>query len=575
MQDALNIITERPDDTVLLLHLFLSVDLPQTIDRALKRHGNQKGLSWGWLTAIWLAHVLTRSDHRKVTVRNWIRRCRLTLEKTLGFSISDTDFSDDRLTILLRHLSKEEEWHKIEAELCDSLLLAFALEPKTIRVDATTLSGYHPGGENGLFQFGKSKEHPELLCVKVMQTTLDPLGLPLTTQVVPGHCADDPLYVPAIRRAIAILRKKSLLFVGDSKMSSLETRSFLQRNGQFYLMPLALVGETAKRLPHWVQQARDHPEIVETVVLPADIEKEREGCQGYSFVRDCLDTNQEPPAHWQERVFVCFSPPYAKSQTESLERRIETAQKKLRELPPASATRKKYKTGEDLRKAAELILRTHHVSGLVDYTLESRTTSETRYVGRGRGGPEREQVTLVKDTFSLSGIKTDPVALKAAQSQLGWRAYACNDMSDEMTLLNALNTYRQSYTIERGFHRLKGVPLSLTPLYVQRDDQVQGLTHFLSLGVRFLTLIEYQVRRKLDGSGTGLIGLHPENPKKETYTPTAERLLDQFCEITLTSVNIGQQSMLHVSPLTATQSRILECLGLPTDIYSRLTFNSG
>lgn len=30
--------------------------------------------------------------------------------------------------------------------------------------------------------------------------------------------------------------------------------------------------------------------------------------------------------------------------------------------------------------------------------------------------------------------------------------------------------------VERGFHRLKGVPLSLNPLFVKNDDQVSGLT---------------------------------------------------------------------------------------------------
>lgn len=575
MQDALNITTERPDDTVLLIQLFLRVDLPQVIDRILKRHGNQKGLSWGWLTTLWLAHVLTKSDHRKVTVRSWIARCQLTLEKTIGFSIRETDFTDDRLTLLLHHLSIEEDWHKIEADLCDSILLAFELEPKTVRVDATTISGYHAGGENSLFQFGKSKEHPELLCAKVMQTTLDPLGMPLSTQVVPGNRSDDPLYVPAIRRVIEILKKKALLFVGDSKMSALDTRSFLHRQGQFYLMPLALAGETAKQLPIWVQKALDHPEILETAVLPENAEKERESCKGYSFDRDVVDKNQDKPVHWRERVLVCYSPSYEKSLRTGLDNRIQRAQNHLKEFPASSASRKKYKTGEDLRKAAEHILKSHHVAGIVTYVVQSEKATTTKYVGRGRSGPDREQVSIVKETFTIAEVQTDPTALKSAQSQLGWRAYACNDLSAEMTFSRFLEIYRESYTIERGFHRLKGIPLSLAPLYVQRDDQVKGLIHFLSLGVRFLTLMEHQVRRKLKEIGSGLTGLHLENPKKETFTPTAERLLEQFSEITLSKVIVGGKMMLHVTPLTATQSRIIELLGLPPDTYSRLTINSG
>lgn len=224
---------------------------------------------------------------------------------------------------------------------------------------------------------------------------------------------------------------------------------------------------------------------------------------------------------------------------------------------------KKYKTQEELKKAAEHILKCHHVTGIVTYTLACETTTTTKYVGRGRSGPNREQVTLETKTYSVCDVSIDEKALQAAESQLGWRAYVSNDLSEEMTLLKVLETYRQSYTIERGFHRLKGVPLSLTPLYVHRDDQVKGLIHLLSLGVRFLTLIEHQVRRKLAESHSGLVGLHPENPKKETRTPTTERLLEQFCNITLTKAKLGQQVILHITPLTATQKRILDMLGLP------------
>jgi len=39
--------------------------LPDVFDRHLGRHGLHQGLSWGWIASIWLAHILTQSDHRK------------------------------------------------------------------------------------------------------------------------------------------------------------------------------------------------------------------------------------------------------------------------------------------------------------------------------------------------------------------------------------------------------------------------------------------------------------------------------------------------------------------------------
>ena len=80
---------------------------------------------------------------------------------------------------------------------------------------------------------------------------------------------------------------------------------------------------------------------------------------------------------------------------------------------------------------------------------------------------------------------------------LGWRAYVTDAPINRLTLAQAVLTYREEWLIERGFHRLKGVPLSLDPVFVKRDDQVTGLTNLLSIAVRLLTLIEFVVRRNL------------------------------------------------------------------------------
>ncbi|HVP21670.1 MAG TPA: hypothetical protein VMS73_07385 [Anaerolineaceae bacterium] len=74
---------------------------------------------------------------------------------------------------------------------------------------------------------------------------------------------------------------------------------------------------------------------------------------------------------------------------------------------------------------------------------------------------------------------------------------------------NGLRVYElepKRVRVEHGFHRLKGTPLSLNPLFIQRDDQVAGLTNLLSLAIRFLTLIEFVVRRNLQRNQEKLTG---------------------------------------------------------------------
>jgi transposase len=152
MENSLTVTTERIDDVVLLLHVMQQVQLPALLDRHLPRHWLQQGLSWGWVSTIWLAHILSQGDHRKLTVRDWVAGAHETLQRATGLDIRATDFTDDRLSIVLRELSKPAYWHAIEGDFAQNAIRVYALETKRVRLDATTVSGYHQGGEESLFQ---------------------------------------------------------------------------------------------------------------------------------------------------------------------------------------------------------------------------------------------------------------------------------------------------------------------------------------------------------------------------------------------------------------------------------------
>jgi hypothetical protein len=83
--------------------------------------------------------------------------------------------------------------------------------------------------------------------------------------------------------------------------------------------------------------------------------------------------------------------------------------------------------------------------------------------------------------------------------------------------------------------------------------------------------MEFVVRRSLKQQHTTLVGLYKDNPRRATATPTAERLLQAFVPITLTRVQLPEQLIRHVTPLTPVQQQILAVLGLPPDLYTSLT----
>lgn len=121
---------------------------------------------------------------------------------------------------------------------------------------------------------------------------------------------------------------------------------------------------------------------------------------------------------------------------------------------------------------------------------------------------------------------------------------------------------------------MKGRPLSVTPMYLERDDHVTGLIRLLSIALRILTLLEFLVRRRLAQDAATLAGLYAGQPKRVTARPTAERILEAFEHITLTVIEELSHTVHHVTPLSPLQIRILDLLDFSPEIYTRLGIKS-
>ena len=104
-------------------------------------------------------------------------------------------------------------------------------------LDASRFSGYHTPCDDGLMQHGYNSNTPQLAQVKLMAASIDcgTSGHLLSTDVVSGEKADDPLYLPTIDNVRQMVDESGLLYIGDSKMSAIEIRAELARKGDFYL----------------------------------------------------------------------------------------------------------------------------------------------------------------------------------------------------------------------------------------------------------------------------------------------------------------------------------------------------
>jgi transposase len=383
-----------------------------------------------------------------------------------------------------------------------------------------------------------------------------------------------------VDRILKIIDGEGLLFVGDSKMSALTTRAHIHRLMQHYLCPLAQKGDTAKEMIGWIESATHGTNTLQPIYAENEKGERRMFAEGYVFERmigaevEIDAVRPKEVQEWTERVFVVRSESYRQTLQKGLEERLQHATDKISALTPAPA-RGKHQIQDEAKLvlAVEAILKAHDVEGLLTYTFERQEKHQTRQIGRGRGSAERPTHEIITVRYQITAITRQEKAITELRKTLGWRAYVSDAPADQLTLEQAVLTYRNEWLVERGFHRLKGTPLSLNPLFVQREDQVVGLTNLLSLAVRLLTLIEFVVRRNLNRNHETLIGLIGNNPKKGIDNPTTERLLKQFDNIFLTIVHLPDQIIRHVTPLTDLQTRILELLGLSVETYTCLADN--
>jgi len=576
VQDPPVITTERVDDIPLLIGVMAQMELPRILDRHLPFHWKQRTLSWGWTAVVWLAYILTEGDHRKSSVEEYIKGMKHTLKEVVGQAISEADFTTDRLAHVLKYLSQESSWKEIEQELSERSIEVYDLSTELARCDATTVSGYHTGGEGDLFQFGHSKDDPNLRQIKLMVGSLDPLGMPLATAVVSGEQADDGLYVPVIDRMHQILKKTGVLFCGDCKMSAFSIRLHIKGLGNHYLSPLPLTGKTATEMDQWIQEgmAQDARGELESVYRKKETTTGKKEdvliARGYEWEREQTGQEGSQEIQWTERVLVVQSPPYAEQQKKGLDKRVENARKKILALTPPRGRGKRQITEETvLNEKIHTILTAHKVDGLLAVKYEKEVEEQVKYIGQGRGAKNRPQQIIQKIRYQITQAIPLEEKLDAKKKTLGWKAYVTDAEKECLSLQEAVLCYRKEYRVERIFNRLKS-HLNIAPFFVQREDQVAGLTHLLTLGVRVLTLIEFVVRRSLQQESVSLEGLHPENPRKVTDSPTAERILKVFSKIHLTLIRSGNSLLRHLTPLSEVQKKILKILGLDSGLYQNI-----
>jgi transposase len=286
----------------------------------------------------WLTHILSQADHRLNQVQDWVAKHTQTISTITGLTIRALDFSDDRLAAILRYLNQDEPWQKYEQEQGKHLIRVYSLPTDIVRLDATTASSHIEPSEGSIFQLGRRSDHrPDLAQVKIMLASLDPLGLPLATQIVEGNEADDPLYEPVIKQVRSILNTDGVLYVGDCKMAARATRAEIEHAADYYLMPLPATIVPPEILDTYLKPVWDQTQVLESICRYSDNDELEEIAKGFELTETVTGQTDGETISWSERRLVIRSIKYAEAQEKALHKRLKKAKKAIAFLPRSAS----------------------------------------------------------------------------------------------------------------------------------------------------------------------------------------------------------------------------------------------
>lgn len=544
--ETLILAAEHTDDIPLLIAHLRRIGIPQTIDAHIPTRAYWSNLSIGSIAAIWLAHILSQGDHKVKSVQHWVATRPETLRRCVGTEVLPGDVGDDRLRDILLGLSHNERWQAIETELNQRLWDHYAADAEQIRLNLhdSRLWNISP---DGVLQVNQTPSwRPGMLRLHVMLATLDPYGLPLVVWSTTPHDKDGSPFANSIAHIQQSLPPRTYRFVGEG-LAECAVRGMVHQQGNWYLCPLLdeplpeqiqFPAESAPFPEHdlW----RGHQELIAT----------ESPFNGHEWSVPMHLNLDDASLEWLERRILVRSRNQARLSEEALRTRMSRARLALLALSERKRGKRRPRTMAAMREAAEAIIDSYQVRGLLTLNFDEHV--EERTVRRYRGRP-----TAVRVERDLQiNITANDDAWSRTVRQLGWQIFGTNMTAEQRPPLQALLAASET---ERGFERLNGRPLSLLPHDLRREEYARGLVRLLLLGLRSLSLLETIAQTQLHAEGS------METNGRPMPHASSERLLDAFRDIMFTTGN--DQEPHGMTPLSILQQRILNLVCLPADIY--------
>ncbi|WFN37986.1 IS1634 family transposase [Methanomicrobium antiquum] len=318
---------------------------------------------------------------------------------------------------------------EIISDIQDVLFERYNFEHTDINLDWTSIVLH--GNEAKLGKYGYSRDHrPDKKQITVGVSELaDPINIPIGLTIEPGNTNDQIHFLKTYSQVAWKLKSDSLV-IFDKGANSIKNAAMIRADNMQYI--------TAKKL-----NKSDDRIIAEFYSYNPEVIDTEKGVKGIKIIKP------------NSISYLFFS---KKLQTEQLESR---ARKVLRQIKEAKAIQESIDKHKKLPKR----FRINNFLIEVDYSIQTKL------------------VDLSED---------DAVKLLEEKIITGREGFFCLKSSKNLTLSEALLTYRKKDSIEKIFHSLKN-EIEIKPLRVWTDKSIYGALIIGFIAQLFVSLIRYEI----------------------------------------------------------------------------------
>ena len=477
-------------------------------------------------------------------------------ELLLGSAIEPERFCDYNLG---RSMDKifETGTQKIFSQLAQNALSRFAVDPRRLHFDTTSVSVY---GDYDLYDppfeitYGYSKDkRPDLKQFLVSMLCVD-RNIPILGATKDGNASDKSLNNELLTHISKYMAEHGLspgayVYVADAAFVTEDNLSKADDNQTWFLTRLPATYNECSRVIRDAVASDRWFDIGPLAEEPTGAKRPTASYRVYDGTVELYGKSY--------RAIVVHSSAHDKRRHKRIDRLLKQDRKQL-EDDCKQATATAYYCREDAQAAGEKLI---HKSACRYHRVQFNVEKVPKY-GRGRPAEGKPRPVLRHEYRLITTISQAPEKVNPLRDEAGCFVLLTNllDQQADWPARELLSLYKSQIGIEKNFSFLKD-PAIVNSIFLKKAERIEVLGLVLLISLLIWRLMERSMRKYVEDNDCTLPGW----VRRQTKKPTAFMMTTKFASVMV--ITIGRHRQL-VKPLKPVQLEYLKAMGVTAEAFT-------